>query len=182
MLPPISIFRFSRLCCATPGGSIRSLPTEVSTKVNRRMPRVPHSHGGTPAFTAESRSPQGRGYSRFFELSPETVALPLIPNTYPRAQRLKIDSCAPAHFDLSVFPSMSLAFPGLDSFPAHRSLDEGESRMQRVPHSHGNTPASTAVQLMHRKRLMMYEGLVSLRAVGRNRGSAGYSKYVSSCE
>ena len=43
--------------------------------------------GDTTAFTAESRSPQGRGYSRFFELSPETVALPLIPNTCPRASK-----------------------------------------------------------------------------------------------
>jgi len=32
---------------------------------------------------------------------------------------LEIDSCAPAHFDLSVFPSMSLASPRLHSFASH---------------------------------------------------------------
>jgi hypothetical protein len=53
------------------------------------IPSAPFSvfAGDPPAFTAESRSPQGRGYSRFFELSPETVALPVIPNTYPRANK-----------------------------------------------------------------------------------------------
>jgi hypothetical protein len=47
------------------------------------IPSAPFSvfAGGTPAFTAKSRSPQGRGYSRFFDLLAETVALPVIPNT-----------------------------------------------------------------------------------------------------
>ena len=34
----------------------------------------------------------------------------------PSAGAIQIDSCAPAHFDLSVFPSMSLASPRLRSF------------------------------------------------------------------
>jgi len=44
------------------------------------IPSVPFSvfAGDTPAFTAKSRSSEGRGYSRFFDLLAETVAPPVI--------------------------------------------------------------------------------------------------------
>src|SRR5262249_32538984 len=37
----------------------------------------------------------------------------------PSTRAIEIDSCAPAHIDLSVFPSMSLASPQLRSFVSH---------------------------------------------------------------
>jgi hypothetical protein len=52
-------------------------------------------------------------HSHCLVLAPATLA------ALPSTRAIEIDSCAPAHIDLPVFPSMSLASPRLHSFASH---------------------------------------------------------------
>jgi hypothetical protein len=72
------------------------------------------------------------GFGHCPVLAPATLA------ALPSTRAIEIDSCAPAHIDLSVFPSMSLASPRLRSLASHltRRYPSASPSMSLCPKLH----------------------------------------------